>query len=388
MGVGIILGAGIYALIGVAASEAGNATWLGFFISAVIAIFTGLSYAELSSMFKGDSGEYHYLAAAFNKKIAFLVGVAILFAGFVSAAAVALGFGGYFGSLIGMPIVWGAILLIVLMTLINFIGIKESSWFNTISTLIEFVGLLIIIVLGISSFGSVNYFDMPNGMTGVFSSAALVFFAFLGFEGIIKLREETKDPERTIPKALVYSILITGVVYVLVAISTVSIVGWETLAASDAPLATAAAAVLGSPAFILLAIIALFSTANTVLIILVTNSRMIYGIAKESSLPKIFSKVHKRTRTPYVAIFFFMLLCIGVSLLGDLSLVANLTNLFVFITFASVNLAAIALRYKEPKMKRPFKCPCNVGKFPVLSLIGLLTSLFMLGFIIRNLIVG
>jgi basic amino acid/polyamine antiporter, APA family len=388
MGVGIILGAGIYALIGVAASNAGNATWLSFFISAVIAIFTGLSYAELSSMFKGDSAEYHYLATAFNKKFAFVIGASILAAGFVSSAAVALGFGGYFGQLVGMPIVWGAILLIVLMTVINFIGIKESSWFNTVSTSIEFLGLLVIIVLGITKFGSVNYFEMPAGLTGVFSSAALVFFAYLGFEGIVKLREETINPEKTIPKALVYSILITSVVYVLVAISAVSIVGWEALAASDAPLATAAAAVLGSPAFIVLAIIALFSTANTVLIMLVTNSRMIYGMAKEmKSLPKILSKVHKKTRTPYVAILVFMLLCIAFTLIGDLELVANLTNLFVFITFASVNLALIVLRYKEPKMKRPFKCPLNVGKFSIIALVGFLTSLFMLGIIIRNLII-
>src|SRR3989344_371326 len=137
-GVGIILGAGIYALIGIAASSAGNATWLSFLISALIAIFTGLSYAELSSMFKEDSGEYAYLSTAFNKKFALIIGLSMIAAGFVSASAVALGFAGYLSSLINIPIIMGAILLVIIMSLINFKGIEESSWFNTISTFIEF----------------------------------------------------------------------------------------------------------------------------------------------------------------------------------------------------------------------------------------------------------
>lgn len=387
-GVGIILGAGIYALIGIAASSSGNSIWISFFISALIAIFTGLSYAELSSMFKGDAGEFDYLLTAFNKKYALLISLSMIAAGFVSASAVALGFGGYLSSIFGLPVITGAILLVVLMTIINFIGIKESSWFNTVSTLIEFTGLVIIIILGITKFGSVNYFEMPRGFSGVFSAAALVFFAYMGFESIIKLREETKNPETTIPKAIVYSILITTVIYILVALSVVSITSWEELATSEAPLATVAATIFGSPAFLVLAIIALFSTSNTVLITMVTTSRMIYGIAKEDSLPKIFSKVNKKTRTPHIAIFTLMLITIMFTLIGDIELVANLTNFFLFLTFASVNLSLIVLRYKYKYKKRSFRCPINIGQFSIVAMMGFISSLFMLAFVLKNLIMG
>ncbi len=386
-GVGIILGAGIYALLGVAAESAGDATWLAFLISSVIAIFTGLSYAELSSMFKGDAGEFDYIGAAFNKKYAFIIGLMIIVAGFVSAAAVALGFAGYFISLVGIPLILAAIILVVLMTIINFIGIETSSWFNTLSTIIELSGLLLIIILGIRHIGSVNYLDMPLGFSGVFSAGALVFFAFMGFESIVKLGEETKNPEKTIPRAVIYSIVITSIIYILVAISAVSIIGWEDIASSKAPLATVAMASLGANALVLLGIIALFSTSNTVLITLVTSSRMVYGMAEEKSLPSILTKVHKRTRTPWVAILVLMFMTIGFVLIGDIAFVANLTNLFLFGVFASVNLSLIVLRYKCKDMKRSFKCPANIGKFSVIALLGFITSLFMMGFVIWNLLV-
>ncbi len=384
-GVGIILGAGIYALIGVAAGTAGNSIWLAFLISAVVAGLTGLSYAELTSMFKGDAAEYDYIKEAFNHKIALIVGIMIIAAGFVSAATVALGFAGYFIKILPMSMILAALGLIVLMTIINFIGIKETAWFNTISTFIEFGGLLLVIWIGFQHIGEVNYLEMPFGMSGVLSTAALVFFAYMGFESIVKLREETKDPERTIPLALIYSVIITAIMYVLVAIAAVSIVNWKTLSNSTAPLAEVVATSMGPMAFIVVGIIALFSTANTVLITLVTNSRMIYGMAKRKTFPKIFAKVHKKTRTPWVAIIILALITMLFTLMGDIEFVANLTNLFLFATFAMANLSMIILRYKFKK-KRGFYCPGNIGKFSVIAFLGFLTSVIMFGFVVLNLL--
>ena len=307
-------------------------------------------------------------------------------AGFISAAAVALGFAGYFTQLVPMPLITAALLLVLLMTAINFIGIKETSWFNTISTIIEFCGLIFIIVLGVKNFGNVNYFEMPQGFTGVLSSAALVFFAYMGFESIVKLGEETKKPEKVIPRALVYSVIITSLLYVLVAISAVSVLGWEQLSTSKAPLASVAAASLGNYGFLLLTIIALFSTSNTVLITMVASSRQLYGMAEEHSLPNVFSLVHQRTRTPWVAIFLIMILTIIFAFIGDIEIAANLTNLFLFLTFASVNLSLIILRYKCKDVKRSFICPINIGKFSVIALFGFISSVFMMGFVIWNLI--
>jgi len=388
-GVGIILGAGIYALIGVAAGFAGNATWLSFLITAIIALFTGMSYAELSSMFKGNAAEYDYINAAMNKKIATFIGLSMIVTSMVAAAAVSLGFAGYFIQLVPIPYIAAGVLLIILMTTINFVGIKEASWFNTISTLIEFVGLIIIVILGIKFFGTVNYFELPNGVEGIFRGAALVFFAYIGFESIVKLREETKNPEKTIPKAIILSILITSVVYVLVGVSAVSVIGWEKLAASQAPLAAVATAALGnSYAGMVLAVIALFSTANTVLIAMVTGSRQVYGMAKQKSLPHFFSLVHKRTKTPYVAIGMFAFFTVVFTFIGDLSFVANLTNIFIFITFIAVNLSLIILRYKCKDHPRSFKCPGNIGKFSIIAFFGLITSVIMLGFVLMNLFLG
>ena len=381
-GVGMILGAGIYALIGAAAVDGGNAIWLSFLLSALIALFTGLSYAELSSMFKGDAGEYDYVNKSMNKHIALFIGLTVIAAAIITASAVALGFAGYLTSLIPIPYMVGALLIIILMSAINFIGIKEAAWFNTISTFIEFAGLVIIIILGFKYVGSVNLLELPNGVEGIFSSAALVFFAFLGFESIIKLAEETKNPEKTIPKAILLSIGITSVVYVLVAISAVSVVGWQALSQSDAPLALVAATALGGISGPVLAVIALFSTANTILLSLVTSSRQLYGMSKEKCLPKFLSHISGKTRTPILAILVATAVAIIFTLIGDIGIVANITNIFLFITFGAVNLALIILRYKAPKMKRPFRLPLNIGKFPVIPLIGVLSSIIMIGFIV------
>jgi basic amino acid/polyamine antiporter, APA family len=386
-GVGIILGAGIYALIGLAAGTAGNATWLAFLISAIIAIFTGFGYAELSSMYKGDAAEYDYVKDAFNSKIAFVVGLMIIAAGFVSASAVSLGFAGYFIQIVGMPMIWAAVGLVVLMTAINFAGIKESSWFNTISTFIEFGGLAWVIVLGFKSWGKVNLMEMPHGFPGVMSAAALVFFAYMGFESIVKLREETKDPDKNIPKALIYSIFITAIVYVLVAVSAVNILDWNTLSTSEAPLASVVAQSIGPMAFIIIGIIALFSTANTVLITLVTTSRLMYGMAKQKTFPRVLALVHKRTRTPWVSILILSVVTMGFIMIGDIAFVANLTNLFLFSVFGMANLSMIILRYKiKNDKRRKFFCPVNIGRFPVLPLIGFLCSAFMFFFVIWNII--
>ena len=182
-GVGIILGAGIYALIGQAAGISGNALWLSFLIGAVIASLTGLSYAELGTMYPKEAAEYVYTKKAFrNKLFPFLVGWLIIVTGMVVSATVALGFGGYFHAITGIAPVLGAILLLIGCTALNFWGIKESAKFNVVFTAVEMIGLLIIIAFGVKFVGSVDYFEMPNGFVGVLSAAVLIFFAYVGFE--------------------------------------------------------------------------------------------------------------------------------------------------------------------------------------------------------------
>lgn len=381
LGIGIILGAGIYVLIGAAAGIAGNSVWAAFAFGAVLATFTGLSYAELSSMFNKSSGEYIYAKEAFTDQVGFLVAWFIILTGTIGAAAVSLGFAGYFLSLfesLTIPLIAVATLVIVGFSVVNFWGIKQAAWLNIIFTLLEAGGLVLIILLGIPKFGSVNYFESPGGFPAVFSAAALIFFAYIGFESIVKMSEETKKPQKTIPQALLLSIVITTVIYILVAISAVSVLGWETLAASKAPLADVAAAALGSSAFLILSIIALFSTANTVLILLISTSRQIYGVCDNYPRVKFFSRINETRKTPAMAILLTMLIAVAFSLLGDIGTVAEITNFAVFSTFTMINASLLGLRYKLPKKKRPFKAPLNIGKFSITALLGLIASLFML----------
>ena len=379
-GMGIILGAGIYALIGVGAGQAGPALWLSFLIAGLIAAFTGLSYAELSSIFKKDAAEYDYAKKAFNKKIGWIIAVMMIFAALFTAATVAIGFGGYFASIFNTNIITIAIVLILILTLINFKGIKESAFLNTIFTLIEAAGLIFIIIIGIKNWGTVNLLEMPFGLTGVLRASALVFFSFIGFEAIVKLTEETKRPTKTIPKAIILSIIFSTIIYVLVAVSAVSLLDWQSLATSTAPLADVAGSALGGYTFLIIAIIALFSTTNTVLMDIVTTSRMVYGMARRKVLPKVLGHVSSKNRTPHYAIAAVSLITIIMIFVEDLERIASLANFFTFVTFGIINITVIVLR-KTYKAKRPFKVPGTVLGIPVIPVLGALTSFGMLYYV-------
>ena len=377
-GVGIILGAGIYALIGKAAGLAGNSVWLSFAIAALIAIFTGLSYAELSSIFPKASAEYEYTCHAFGKRLAFVVGWLIIFSGVIGASTVALGFGGYFDALTGVPVLTSAVLLIFVLSLVLLWGIKISAWFAIVFTLIETAGLLIVIYIGLPSLGTVDYFEMPHGLSGIFEAAALIFFAYMGFEEMVKLSEETRNPERNIPLALVFALAITIVLYMLVALCVVSVVSWETLAASEAPFAEVAAEALGPDAFVVISAIALFATANTVLLMLLAASRIAYGMAESSAMPDFLARVHPKRRTPWTAIVVVMLLSIAFVFSGDIAFVASANDFILFSTFVVINGGLIALRRSDPDRPRPFRVPLSIGWLPVLPVLGIFTCIFLI----------
>ena len=381
-GVGVILGAGIYVIIGKAAGLAGDAVWLSFLLGSFVASLTGLSYSELSSIFPKSAAEYVYVRKAFGKELlAFLTGWLIIITEFVSAAAVSLGFSSYLTDMLSSSVelpcyanILIAIFLILFLSFVNFWGIKESSRLNILFTLIETIGLLIVIFLGFKPEVSVS---SPKGLEGIIGAAALMFFAYLGFEEVVNLAEETKKPRKNIPRALVLSIIITTLLYVLVSISAVNLASWKELAESDAPLALAVSKKLGKSSYFLLSFIALFSTSNTVLTLLIVSSRMMYGMASSGSLPRFLSSVHKKRRTPWISILISMFVSISFVVSGSIEVVAGLTSFSAFLTFALVNACVIVLRYKKPNVRRGFRVPVNIGRFPLLSFVGFLTCIFM-----------
>ncbi|MFH1420515.1 MAG: APC family permease [Candidatus Aenigmatarchaeota archaeon] len=379
-GVGMILGAGIYALIGQGAALAGNALWIPFVIAAIIASFSGLSYAELSSMYPKEAAEFVYTKRAFNKKwLSFIVGWVFIVSTVVAASTVALGFANYFSTLIAAPVVLIAIVLIALLSLLNFCGTKESAQFNSIATLAEIAGLVLIIILGMMFFGKVDYLPPADfNWLNMLGATSLMFFAYIGFEAIANVSEEAKHARTLIPKALILSIVISTILYILVSIASVSIAGAEAMASSSSPLSLIAGKVLGPASSILMTFFALFATATTVLVSLVVASRFLYGVSREHSLPKAFCRIHKRTRTPYIAIFLTTIATMALTLIGDIVLVAQMTTLSVFIVYLFVNLSVINLRYKKPRMKRPFRSPLSIGKLPVIPVLGVLACLLMM----------
>jgi APA family basic amino acid/polyamine antiporter len=385
-GVSIILGAGIFALIGKAAGLAGPSLWVSFLISAFVAIFTGLSYAELSSMYPKAGAEFVYVKKAYGSKFwAFLMGWFLIFALGAGTATVSLAFSGYLLELFGLNQIlkpYIAVLLIALLSYINFYGIRESSRLNILFTLIVILSLLFIIFLGLGKTPTslTKFFQAPKGLEGVFSAATLVFFAYLGFEDVANISEETKNPRKIIPFALLLSIIITTLIYVLVSLSILNLASWEELATSQAPLALAASKVLGNKAFVFISISALFATAGTSLGLLIATSRMIYGMAKENSLPKALSRIHKKRKTPYIAIIVIMLLSIAFIFMEKIEKVAQITSLCSLLAFVAVNLSLIHLRFMKPEIKRPFKTPLNIKNFSLTAFLGAISCLALIGF--------
>ena len=376
-GVGIILGAGIYVLIGKAAGLAGYGIWLSFLIGALLAAFTGLSYAELASRFPKAGGEYVYVKHAFNKLLAFIVGWLVILEGVISAAAVALGFGGYFATLTGLGLIFGAILIIFLSTILILYGLKESVLIGIVCTIIEVLGIFIVIFFGLPRLNVANLMDIPS-FVGVWQAAALVFFAYIGFGSMVRLSEETKSATKNIPKGILLAIAISAILYILVAIAAVSLMPPQALAASDAPLAEAIGNVLGNNVFLLVVgLIALFATANTVLFVMLTTSRMVYGMAELRSLPTSLSYINKATHTPILATLLVAVFSLLFVFVGNIETVANLTNFMVFCTFIFINSAVIILRYSEGD-NASFRIPLSIGRFPIPALLGLLFTIALL----------
>lgn len=378
-GIGVILGAGIYALIAVGAGLAGNMLWLSFLVSAVIAVFSGLSYAELSGMFPKEAAEYNYTRKAFRREsLSFLVGWVLSVGTLIAASTVALGFGGYFSALTGIEPKAAALGLIGLMTLLNYAGIRESATFNIVSTLIEMLGLLIVIgaALLVAPQAEVNLLELPPaGIPGIIAAVSVIFFAYIGFENIANLAEEVKDSRNILPKALVLSLALSTILYMLVAVFAVRELGWEALSGSKAPLTLVVSRALGEYADVL-SYIALFATSNTVLMFLIVASRILYGMSAGGSIHPAFSRIGARG-TPYFSVALVGLAAALIALAADIKTVAQLADLGVFIAYLAVNASLIAL--SGARIKRSFVSPRILG-VPVLAYLGALSALVMLVF--------
>ncbi len=380
-GVGIILGAGIYVLIGEAAGLAGNGVWLPFLISAAAATFTGLTYAELASRFPKAGATFEYTRQAFGPGVGFVAGWTMIFAAVIQVSAVGIGFSGYLSELAGVPRVPVVIGLISVSGVVLWLGVRESVRLGIIFAMIEGFGLLIAIAVSARFVGDVDYLEFVGGFGDVMQGSALMFFAFLGFEQMANMAEEVKEPTKSLPRSIIMAVAIVTFVYMLVAITSVSAVDWRDLAASDAPLGLVVEKATGAELSNVLSVIALFATANTVLFGLMAASRQVFGMARAAALPEVLARVSKGRGTPTIAIITVVVGSALFSLFGDIGDVAQMSNAAVLIAFMLVNASLIRLRLVEPDgTNKGLASRWSLRGIVVMPVFGLATSAVMLAY--------
>ncbi|MDV7269397.1 amino acid permease [Thioclava sp. A2] len=373
-GVGVMVGAGIYVLVGAVAAEAGIWAPLAFVAAGLIAAPSALSYAELSVRLPEAAGEVAYVEEGLRlHRLSVLVGLAIVAAGIISAAAVLRGGAGYL-TLVAPVGQEAAILgLGLALTGVALVGVLESVAFAAILTLIEITGLVLVVWAGFSAPAVAGYLAPPViPWMGVASATALAFFAFIGFEDIVNMAEEVRDPTRTMPRAILAALAITTVLYLTVSTAAVRAVPQGALAGSESPLALVWAT-SGLAAGILPAI-AVAAALNGVLAQVVMAARVLFGLGKRAESLAVFHRAHPRLGTPVLATVLAGGLMLIAALMLPVSALAEATSVTLLSVFVLVNLSLVFLKRRAPEA--PFRVPMAVPVF------GGLASAMALGFAI------
>ena len=381
-GVGDILGAGIYALVGKVAGAAGSASWAAFAVALAVAGLTALSYAELGGRYPRSAGESFFAQEAFGRPgLALVVGWVVLCSGILSLATVSVAFAGYMSGLVpSLPPHVTIVAVLSLLAAINFRGMRESSTTNIVATLVELTGLLIVIVAGALFIGRspdvsvAETFELGQsvGWRGIASGAALGFFAFIGFEDMVNVAEEVKDPGRNMPRAILIALFVSGIVYLLVVVVATTVVAPETLADAEAPLLTVVERATDKVPGGLFSLIALFAVANTGLLNFIMGSRLIYGMSRQGLLPEALGRVHPTRRTPHWAILAVFLVALALALSGTLTYLAGTTSLLLLLVFFTVHAALLVIKRRNEPDTRTFCAPRLVPLLGALSCLALM----------------
>lgn len=371
---GDVLGAGIYALVGVIAGEVGGAVWVPLLVALVMALLTATSYAELVTKYPRAGGAAVFAQRAYRKPlISFLVGFSMLAAGVTSAAGLALAFSGdYLKAFVDVPTVPAALVFLLLVGLLNARGIKESMRANVVMTVVEVTGLVLVVVLACIVLGHgdgtlsrvVEFDDSRSPALAVLAAALLAYYSFVGFETSANVAEEVKNVSKVYPRALFGALLTAGAAYVLVGLAVSVVLPADELAASSGPLlAVVSAADVGVPPR-LFSLIALVAVANGALLTMIMASRLTYGMASEGLLPSVFARVLPRRRTPWVAIIATTAVAMALCVTGSLSALAETVVLLLLFVFISTNIAVLVLR-RDVVQHKHFRTPII---FPILAL--------------------
>ncbi|MGE4349538.1 MAG: APC family permease [Candidatus Berkiella sp.] len=351
-GLGTILGAGVYALIGKVAKHAALFSPIAFLLAALISFFTVVSYAELSSRYPVSAGEAYYVRKGFNRKwLSALTGWLIIFTGLVSSAAIANGFAGYLQVFISIPSWLAIIAVILLIATVALWGITESAIMATVITLAEIGGLLLIVFIcgdDLKKLPDVWPQMVPsfhiNDWSGIAIGAFIAFYAYVGFEDIINVAEEVMAPKENLPLTLFIVLGIATVLYLLVDLSVILALPINALAQSEAPLALVVEQKGYSP--ILITGISLIALVNGILAQIIMASRVLYGMANQNNAPQIFASVSKTTRTPVIATLLIATIVIIFALCFPIETLAKATSFILLCVFILINLSLIRIKLR------------------------------------------
>jgi amino acid transporter len=347
-GVGVTLGAGIYALIGEVAGAAGGLAPFGFLLAGVLAAFTGLSYAELGSRYPESAGEAAYVARGFNRNWATaLAGWGVAISGTVSSAAILNSFVDYLHRLVPSVPGWAAILsVLLLVTLAAIWGVKESVWAAAAITLVEAAGLVLIIAVALPDAIAAPAPPMPEApISGLFAASLLAFFAFIGFEDMANMAEETVEPQKTLPRAILITLCVSALIYLAVAWVSIRVVPPEVLAAEEGALAAVFEQATGLSGMGI-AYIALFALVSGALVQILMASRVLYGLSRRNLAPSAFRLVDAQSRTPRIATVAVALAIAVLALAAPMGELAKATSGVTLMVFALVNAALLAIRMR------------------------------------------
>ena len=360
--VGDILGAGIYILVGEVAADVGGMVWLPFLAAFVLAAVTAASYSELVAEHPHAAGSAHYVDLAYGRPVlTFMVGFVVAASAVSTGAAVSRAVGGqYLQVFFDAPVVPVALVTIALLSVLTWVGISESARANAVMTVVEVGGLALVIAAGVLGFvdGSADPARLLDPGTAdpgagvLLAAVALAFFAYLGFEDVVHLSEEVRDPQRAFPRALFGGLAAVGLLYLGVTISVASLVDPDALASSSTPLL---AALDGGPLSVpgeLFAAIAIVAVTNTTLMAVTTASRQVYGLAEKGSVPGVLGRVGRR-ETPTVAIGAVAVVVGIMAATGDVRALADTTVVLLLAVFATVNVTVLVLRRRSPEVVPP-----------------------------------
>lgn len=354
-GLGVTVGAGIYVLVGSAAARAGAHTPIAFGLAAIVMAFSAASFAELSSRFPVSAGEAAFVRAGFGSRwLSLVTGLLVIAAAIVCAAAISRGAAGYIGVFVDAhpSLLAGAVVLV--MGAVAAYGIGEAVTLAGIMTVIELTGLVVIIAAGFWVKPDIvarapeiwTGLGAPGVWPGIFSAAVLAFFAFIGFEGMVNIAEEVENPRATIPRAILLTLAISTVLYVLVVWVAIHTVSRAELASSQAPLALVYLRLTGmSPA--VLSAIAIFATINGIIANMIMASRVLYGLAEQGSVPGVLGRVNAQTRTPLVATALVVAIVFLLAVAVPIERLAETTTYVMLVVFTLVNAALVRLKLSD-----------------------------------------